>query len=245
MKTYSQLLTEIYKHDKIKSVHIWHGSQYFNACGAGYEQVDGEIFENIIHNWSKINDNEDLGKSVNEIQEHLHSYHKSSDEDRKHLDKYHNYSSRELNNRLMDHHKNEEKIPNKILGHDIKGLDKAISKNKINHDMHVYSGISFNPKEEMNSEGKVHVPGYLSTSISKKIAEHFADKNELDDGSKHILHIHLKKGQKGTYVGKNSSYDEYEFLMPRGHILKINKTPDVHFSNKGKFHVWHAEIVKK
>jgi hypothetical protein len=64
-----------------------------------------------------------------------------------------------------------------------------------------------------------------------------------------VLHIHLKKGQRGLYVGEHSAVgNEHEYLLPRHTTLKVHPTPTIlppgsHFSNMEPIHVWHAHVV--
>lgn len=147
----------------------------------------------------------------------------------------------------------------------VKGVDKFINDHPpLEHDIKVYHGTSsWHPGEESSKhpEGHIHLPGYTSTSLSKRVADNFAGGNaHLDPkyhkSDSHILEIHLKKGQKGVYIGSHSHHpDEREFLMPRDTKLKIHPKPTViehhlptHQSGwketaPKKVHVWKAEVI--
>lgn len=136
----------------------------------------------------------------------------------------------------------------------VKGMDEAIKHHPLEHDIHVYHGTSaFNPGEEAakhkggihishdgkprKTEGnKIHLPAYTSTSLDKNTAQGFAGTGE----GTHIIHVHMKKGQHGLYMGKNSHHDcEKEMILPRDTKLKIHPKPS-RLSNGT--HVWHAHI---
>jgi hypothetical protein len=100
-------------------------------------------------------------------------------------------------------------------------------------------------------EGKLHLPAYTSTSTSKATALNFATDHPDSKGKRHnhILHIHLKPGQKGHYIGDQGYHgNEYEFLLPRNTTLKVHPKPQSfpagsHHLNDYPVHVWHAHVV--
>jgi hypothetical protein len=113
----------------------------------------------------------------------------------------------------------------------------------LKHDVHVFHGTNkFNPGEEAKKgSGRITMPGYTSTSIDPKTAHDFAGTS--DDS--HIIHIHLKKGQRAHYLGSHSNYDnEKEMMLPRNTTLQIHPTPTVTHNGDGtKTHVWHGHVV--
>lgn len=133
----------------------------------------------------------------------------------------------------------------------IKNLDHALKSSKLKHDVHVYHGLKgWHPGEEAaKNGGKIHLPGYTSTSISKRQAHSFSHAD--GNGTKHMLHIHLKKGQRAKYLGDNSGFShEKEMLLPRGITLKIHPRhtvlngdgKDAEGRHSHKIHVWHATV---
>lgn len=113
----------------------------------------------------------------------------------------------------------------------------------LTRDVHVFHGTNkFNPGEEAKKgSGRITIPSYLSTSIDPKVASDFAGEN----GDSHIIHIHLKKGQRAHYLGTNSHYDhEKEMLLPRNTTLQIHPTPTITHNGDGtKTHIWHGHVV--
>jgi hypothetical protein len=143
----------------------------------------------------------------------------------------------------------------------VKGIDAGLEHNQpLSHDLHVYHGTQkFNPDAlaSQHPQRKIKSAAFLSTSIDKDRAMKFAgthlstqkgpinynyDRKE-DDPGRHLLHIHLKPGQKGAYMGDNSRHElEKEFLIPRNTTLKVHPEPTVlHNGTK----VWHAHVVKR
>lgn len=113
----------------------------------------------------------------------------------------------------------------------------------LKHDLHVFHGTNrFNPGEEARKgSGRITLPTYTSTSIDPRIAADFAGTS--DDS--HIIHIHLKKGQRAHYLGSHSHYDnEKEVLLPRNSTIQIHPTPTVTHNGDGtKTHIWHGHLV--
>ena len=113
----------------------------------------------------------------------------------------------------------------------------------LKNDLHVFHGTNkFNPGEEAKKgSGRITLPTYTSTSINARTAHDFAGTS--DDS--HIIHIHLKKGQRAHYLGSHSFYDnEKEVLLPRNTTLQIHPTPTVTHNGDGtKTHIWHSHLV--
>ena len=157
-----------------------------------------------------------------------------------HEQEWENESPEETHHRIEDAKREHHEMVN--------GIDTGIDKHPaLTHDLHVYHGASFNPGKLAGShpDRKIQMPAYLSTSIDKRRANSFARplNSKLHT---HILHVHLKPGDKGVYLGSNSSYDEEnEFLMPRNTVLKVHPKPDI-VRNKYGSHtfVWHAHVTK-
>lgn len=144
--------------------------------------------------------------------------------------------------------------------------------NMINHhtdapkeDVHVLSGIKSDPNEwiKKGDEGNIiHVPSFTSTTISPRTARSFSrtftDQHTTDGvhttiNNRHVLKIHVKKGQKvGSYIREHSNFKaEAEFLVKPNVVLKLNKTPTTYENiNHGgdhvihdRIHVWDAHIM--
>jgi hypothetical protein len=172
--------------------------------------------------------------------------HPISPEDRQHLHRY-TKSSNSLNSELFRRHVEDHPEPNPASvptkggdsHHDVAALDKAVS-HPLKRDVHVYSGVRFNPGQvaSRHPEGHIHLPAYTSTSLDRGVANQFAD-------SGHILHVHLKAGDKARYLGADSHYThEKEVLLPRHTTLKVHPEPTkVKEEGGNTVHVWHAHVV--
>jgi len=215
------------------------------------------------YDWNYHNDNSHLGKDTQDVHnkinlstnqfkkkhgstsvEHLHNYSAFSQDTNRHLiHKAVGGKSPFENNLGLDPVKRESNAKDMVHG-----VDHALKNSKLDHDLHVYHGTNtWHPGEESakHSEGIVHLPTYLSTSISKSVGVDYTHPHtKLENKGHHILHIHLKKGQHGAYLGNNSCFDgEHEFLMPRDTKLKIHPEPTKLKYDGNDLHVWHAHVV--
>jgi len=189
---------------------------------------------------------ESLGPWVNTyadtqaLDKKLSDHYKHSDQDIKYADNpklalgRYSHTSAHLNSWLWDRHHDAVGTRNQSSKASTDQLDRAISANKTPHEMMVYSGVKGDPRKRMNSEGIVHHPAYLSTSIMKIVAETFAhehreESDEINGKSqyhKHVMHIHLPEGHDSAYINHIvPEHDhEHEMLLPRGMNLKHNET---------------------
>ena len=150
--------------------------------------------------------------------------------------------------KILPHHSNYESAQKSksAQAHEdhVKSLDASFNHPNatLKHDVHVYHGTNkWHPGEAARvGGGKINMPTYTSTSINPTIAHDFAH-----GSNSHILHIHLKKGQKAHYIGSHSHYDtEQEMMLPRNKTLHVHPTPTiVHDGAGGKTHIWHAHIA--
>jgi hypothetical protein len=127
-----------------------------------------------------------------------------------------------------------------------KQLDSAIDKNKIKHDVHVYSGTSFDPMKHMDEKGRLHSPAYISATHSKPVAGGYAQSGGEGYGMRHIMHIHLKKGDPATHVSHLSDFDdEHETLIKRGTTLQHHGHED-HYNSHSEswYRIHHMTIAK-
>lgn len=193
--------------------------------------------------WLKTNDNSHFTKKdPRDISDILHKDNNFTPEHKKELYNYVD-NSNALNKKLI-------KNKGRVIGSDKKmadNLDAAIDKNPIKHDLHVYSGAGFDPREHIKN-GKMHSPAYLSTTHFKSMADEFAYSaaSNKDQHENHIIHIHLKKGDPATHISKlNPDYEhEHETLIKRGVTLKHHGT-ESHTNDEGDtFHIHHMSIIK-
>lgn len=215
--------------------------------------------------WDEVHDNGHLGDNVNQVHKKLMDDY--GDRKPSHHAAIHAYtkSSNHLNSTLYEKHIFDEPVPNKINAHqynqpgdhvhDIHTLDSALAHKPLEHHLHVYSGLSFDPNEiaDKHPDRHIHLPAYTSTSIDKKVATNFAANYKHDSSNKthplstgHVLHISLPKGHHGSYVGSDSMFThEKEFTMSRNTTLHIHPTPTDHETVYGdKIKVWHATPVE-
>ena len=100
----------------------------------------------------------------------------------------------------------------------------------------------------------VNHPAYLSTSLDKKRAEYFSSKNKNYDKNgiihRHMLKIHVPKGNNGMYVEKNVGLrGEKELILPRNTKLRHIKTEKKegvlpqNNNYKTHTHLHHLEVV--
>ncbi len=224
------------------------------------KRVDEKLAEPIkdkhesLWEWKHADENGhigDLHKVDEKLTEKYRSEHHSPDH-KKAIKKYTENSQR-LNRHLLDHHKAGTEPGDTFENHHMGHLDDVVHERTLNHDLHVYSGVGFHPGEESakDPEGKLHLPAYSSTSINKTTALNFATERFDSAGKRHnhILHIHLKPGQKGHYIGERGSHgNEHEFLLPRNTTLKVHPKPESfpagsHHLNDYPVHIWHAHVV--
>lgn len=176
------------------------------------------------------------------LADHVKSNHNLNHNEIHHIKNY-SSGSRELNHHLIYAHKNKENVDS-YHHQTIHHLDTA-TKRHIDHNMHLYSGLGFNPHNMKNKNGRVHLPAYTSLSHSKHTADGFAaDSAWRHGGDRHILHLQVKKKDKGLHVSHLSNYhDEHETILPRNTKIKIHKKPTTYHHYGVKVHVWHAHIV--
>lgn len=126
---------------------------------------------------------------------------------------------------LANHHVNDP-IPSFINtinnSFNIPVLDGAINKMNmyIERPDVVYSGLGFDPRS-YSVDGKIHFPGYISSSTNPVLADAFSGAVKGIDGNynKHILKIQLNPDDKICPLAY-----ENEMVMPRNTTIKIIKS---------------------
>lgn len=213
------------------------------------------IYEKELQSdWISENGNPHLGGDKYDVHINLKNGHNYTYDDIHEIKKY-TYDSRKLNNHLYDSHisglENNNLIDQGFVDgdgndviHNVSKLDEALNRHSLEHDLHVYSGVQFHPGElaGKHPSGHIYLPAYTSTTIDKHVATNFA---KPINGERHIIHFHLKPGQKGGYVDHISNNSgEHEYIIPRKTMIKIHPEHDEITSNIGhKYHIWHASIV--
>ena len=132
-------------------------------------------------------------------------------------------SSRKRNSYLWKkHNKKEHFEPDEGIEKKIGQTDETLKHHSTPHEIHVYSGIGYDPREKKNENNIVHHPAYLSTSLDKKIAAGFGRMNSGGKTETHILKLKIPKGHPGAYIAEFSHIpSEKEFVLPRGLNIKL------------------------
>lgn len=200
-----------------------------------------------VNGWIEHNQNKHLGAKSHDISKqlthHLKTHHDLNTDEYYHAQKYTD-TSRDLNRELINSHK-DKKEPHRYWHQTVHHLDSA-TKRPIGHHVHLYSGLGFDPHSIKNKNGHVHLPAYTSLTHDKRKAHSFAhDHYHGDEIHQHILHVHMKKKDKGLHVSHFSHYpEEHETILPRNTKIKIHKKPSIYHEWGGrKVHVWHAHII--
>ena len=164
--------------------------------------------------------------------------------------------SKDINGSLHEHYKSGKKPNRQTMSH-IKKLDKTLSKHKISHDLHVFSGLRESPeklfKDKKDGESALtHFPAYTSTSTSFHMSSRFSDfqpiknsnigpnkkhkplntdtqkKGELQ--TRHMIKLHVPKGTLGGSIRNESVHPgEDEILLHRGLHVEIHPHPTTMF----------------
>lgn len=239
------LITQIPCHGAHSKLNRFKGNTSIKSIKITYNNKN--ITEEVNDKWAEENDNIHLGhgteyvhKKINKhdpkfkngrYSQHVYEYTRGSTHINKHL-------INKSQNNLSDYDNNE------YMKKTVNGIDKYLNKSKLDHDVHVYHGLKhWHPGDEAaKGGGHIKLPAYTSTSIDKQKSIKFGSANS-DDKNHHILHIHLQKGDKASYLGTNSSFeDEKEMLLPRNTVLKVHP----HFTeclHDGKTHkIWHCTV---
>ena len=213
---------------------------------------------NPFHKWiDDTSDNEHLStlgnnnNRHNEISKKLHSTNKFSANHEDAIKGYTNDSaggepgSQTVNKPLISG-KFSNKTHQKNVEDHAKQIDKAIDKNRIQHDVHVYSGTSFDPAKHMDEKGRLHSPAYISATHSRPVAAGYAQSGGEGYNMRHIIHIHLKKGDPATHVSRVSDFTgEHETIIKRGTTLQHHGHEDHGDSDAEHWYrIHHMSIAK-
>jgi len=209
-----------------------------------------------LSGWLNHNDNHHLGDNNDDINDKLQqtSSIKRENLTQKQLNAAIDYTggSSDLNRNLIDSHKNGEKI-HKYHENTINGLD-SLTRQPIGHSLHVYSGIGFDPRNHVGSNGHLHLPAFTSATHDKHVAQSFSKTSypgsdyDMKPNESHSIHIELHPHDHAAHVSHISGFpSEKETMLPRGTTLKVRKTPTIFrdvYGVKGRTHyVWHATVA--
>ena len=181
------------------------------------------------------------------LAEHYNNY----SDDHKTILKDYGEESSSMNSTLWSrHHGNPYETGENYHKKDFEHMDSAMEAHKTPHEMTVHSGTIHDPRKMKNSEGIVHHPAYMSTSLDPHVAHTFAYRQATHESSNdmHTLHINVPAGSKGAYTGHlggTHHISEKEFVLPKGSNLKYHRT-DVDYNgytrNDQTFDVYHHHM---
>ena len=169
--------------------------------------------------------------------------HHDGDPDDDISDEQGDWHSYKINHALI----NNKPIPRHLKATEA-GLESAVRSNPIQHRVHVFSGVSFNPLDHVDNKGRMRSPAYISASHDKYTATQYSQPTAQDRNASHIIQFHLKPGDPATHVEKESlKPGEYETVIGKGAILKHIKT-ETYRSGPGEhphvYHVHHFSIER-
>jgi hypothetical protein len=195
-----------------------------------------------------LHENQNGGRSAHKItKELLDDADPISKEHAETLRDYSGHTSTDINQKLIDDHNGKKTNSSGSLSKEytqkaIKNLDQITRHNKIRRQLHVYSGLGFDPSQHVNSQGHLLMPAFTSVTHDKNVAHEFAQRNHEEGRTeaKHILHIHLKSYDYATHIsGHSDEPEEHESILPRNTTLKIHPEPTILSDGA---HVWHAHV---
>jgi hypothetical protein len=186
--------------------------------------------------WKSTNENGKLGNTNRTVRAKLTKGHGLSDDEKESIRQY-TTTSRSLNNNLI---RGDELGPKhkRIADH----IDAAIDKHPMQHAVHVYSGVGFDPMEHTDENGRMLSPAYISASHSKEEAHAFTVPHK---GVHHIVRVSLQPGDPAIHISPYSDNPhEDETVIKRGVTLQHNGHED-HIDPDGlKYRVHNLSIVR-
>lgn len=224
---------------------------HFKQLGTSVSKFLKKLKEDIgdqgmISDWKKKNDNEHLGKDPATISAKLQKDNKFTDNHRDIIDHYtgDDNHSKDMNRPLIHGFKSETHEKN--LRPMYKALDSAIDKNKIKKPMSLYSGLSFNPQEHTDEEGKLHSPAYISATHDKTLAHGYAEGYIKPGETRHIMHLHVEPGDPVSHVSGESDFgDEHESIVKRGQTLQhLGYEEHADPKTKSTYRIHHVKILR-
>lgn len=180
----------------------------------------------------KENINDSL-KEIDELHNELTKNENYSDQEKKEIKRYADSSFGLNANLLAKHHFNEEhgehvhgSFPDKEPHH-LPTLDK-ITKKPLKRPLTTYSGVSFDPRKIMTSDGRIHLPAFTSTSLDLETAKRFGSTDPKQTKTKHVIKFDLNPENQGAYIANHTELSsERELLLPRNSTITIHHSvPD-------------------
>lgn len=186
--------------------------------------------------WKDTNENSKLGHTSNGIRKKLTYNHDLNDDEVSHINRY-TVSSGPLNKNLI-----KKTATKKSHVEAMKHLDSAISRNPLRHDLHVYSGMSFDPTDHTDEKGRMHSPAYISATHSKDTAHSFTTEHK---GIRHIARISLRQGDPALHISPYSDNPhEDETIIKRDVTLQHHGHQDYKDADGVKYRVHHMSISR-
>jgi hypothetical protein len=190
----------------------------------------------LLHNKNKFNDDEKgsihtymgsggiFQRSIEPAYKSINNYHRGikSEIERPHLD-IPDKSSREQ----IEHHSTI--------------LDSIIDRHTTNHHTHVWRGVGVDMHHHMENIKRGDTfqdKGFVSTSMSPRVASNFADSDRLR--KHHIIHINIPTGSK-AYGARGR---EHEVILPRNSKFRYD-SKEVHKipHSQEEFHIHHMTHI--
>jgi len=162
------------------------------------------------------------------------------------IKKYTDHSA-DINNALRRHHEKQQ-IDDDII-EDIHSLDSVLDHAKTDRNLTLYTSLYESPVHywtngDKNGSTIVHLPAYTSTSTKYVQARKFAkfdDSLDKTNKVKHLLKIDVPpKSKGGSVMSQSENPLEYEFLLHRGHNLRIDHKPEIKTDGT---HIWSATVL--
>jgi hypothetical protein len=161
------------------------------------------------------------------------------------------YGSKAINGiARSNHNPHEDIIDNDEVKAHTRNLDSLINYSRLNHDTHVWRGISPEAKRalKLGKNTIVHDKGFVSTSLNPRMAIHAATGWHSPDGrnNHHVMHIHLPKGTKGIHLPTHGSFSgrtEAEILLPRHSKFRYLGSDKAKSKDGHKITIHHLEHI--
>jgi hypothetical protein len=102
----------------------------------------------------------------------------------------------------------------------VKNIDSAMAKFELEDKITVFKGTKAAWYDGWEAGRVEPINLYLSTSVSRDIAQEYSDKIRRKGDEPIILEINVPTGTRGIYIGNNTDAREDEFEFLAGHGLK-------------------------
>jgi hypothetical protein len=99
-------------------------------------------------------------------------------------------------------------------------IDSAMAKFELEDEITVFKGTQAAWYDGWEAGRVEPIKLYMSTSVSKDVAQKYCDEVRSDGADAIILEIIVPKGTRGIYIGSNTKAQENEFEFLIGHGLK-------------------------